>query len=219
MDHRKKRPQRRKRRRAKNQRPRWLILLDIFAFPLTIIGLVLVLTGFALNLPQDKPALDDNTRLHQSGTQVVGRVAMVEKEHHRSKHGDYDVFTPFVTLPVHGAVTTVELDAYAVIDQPTLYREGKQFPMLVAPHVRSDRDIGIADQASRERLAGAVRGDIIRGSVGAVMLLIGAPSAYIAFRTASNRKGRPRTSGPRIGDGDTLAVKDTTIRRKKANRA
>jgi hypothetical protein len=191
MDHRKKRPQRRKRRRVKNQRPRWLILLDIFAFPLTIIGLVLVLTGFALNLPQDKPALDDNTRLHQSGTQVIGRVAMVEKEHHRSKHGDYDVFTPFITLPVHGTVTTVELGAYAVIDQPTLYREGKQFPMLVAPHVRSERDIGFADEASRGRLAGAVRGDIIGGSVGAVMILIGAPSVYVVFRNAPKKRKRP----------------------------
>ena len=189
MDHRKKQPQRRKtRRRKKPKQPLWLSLSQVGAVPMTILGAVLILSGFAVNLPQDKPVLDDNTRLHQTGEQVIGHVATVEKEHHRAKHGDYDVYTPLITLPVYGVNTTVALDAYAVIDDPALYRHGKQLPMLVAPHVRSERDIALADKAPRDRLVSAVRNDLIGGIIGAFLLLAGVTCILLNTRAARRKR-------------------------------
>ncbi|MGW8431699.1 hypothetical protein ACWGJ9_11450 [Curtobacterium citreum] len=191
MDHRTKRPQRRTPRRAsKPQQPVWRILLEIGSFPLTLIGLIVVIAGFAINLPQDKPALDANTRLHQVGEQVTGTVKMVEEDLHHTKHGSYRVYTPYVEVPVHGERTVVELDDYAVVDKPAVYREGQHLPMLVAPHVRSERDIAIADAATRDRLTAAVHSDIIGGCVGSAMFLVGGPFLYQNFRRSSKGKGR-----------------------------
>lgn len=190
MDHRTKRPRRKPRRASKPKQPAWRILLEIGSFPLTLIGLIVIIAGFAINLPQDKPALDDNTRLHQVGERVTGTVKMVDVDLHHTKHGSYRVFTPYIDVPVNGEPTVVELDAYAVIDQPALYREGQHLPMLVAPHVSSERDIAIADNATRDRLIGAVRSDIIGGCIGSAMFLVGAPFLYRNFRRSSKRKGR-----------------------------
>lgn len=164
-------------------------------FPAALFGLLLLVAGAAVSLPRDLPALHDDTRLREQGTTVTGTVAMVDDERRHGKHSSWLVSTPYVTLPVHGAVTTVELDRYAVVDDPGRYREGQRLRMLVAPHVRSERDISIAEPRARADLEGAVRNDVVLTVVGGVLLAVGAPLLFLQFRPVRRRRRRPRGSG------------------------
>ena len=162
-------------------------LYDAMAFPALIFG-VIIGAMTAVNLPQDVPALQQDTYLRQEGTSVPGTVAMVDQEHHDTKHGSYEVFTPLVTYSLRGTTTTTELDRYAVIDKPNLYRKGHPVTVMIAPTVHDESDIGIRSDTARAELERGVRNDIILATIGAIALIYGAEYFIVIWVRSIRRK-------------------------------
>jgi hypothetical protein len=135
-------------------------------------------------------AHDQNVELHRAGVRTTAEVVSIRKEHHHSRHHNWDEWIPTTQQTVDGHTSITELERYSSRDEDVFHR-GQRFAVLVDPG--DPHSVVLASDAAGEHVARQLHLSVGIAIGSVVFLGIGIPAVVHRRRhdpTLQRRRGK-----------------------------
>jgi len=179
-------------KRVAQQKPgesRFIELKRIAPRALTIFGLLLLLIGL-IAVPADLKTYNRDNELRATGATATATVESVDRVHHSGRRSSWNEYIPLLSASIDGTEHVFRMSDYSSKSFGTfapgqkltlMYEQGNPYHL---PGIKSD--------GARSDLTGNLVRNSIVGSIGALMVLIGAPILIVRFARRRRAKQASR---------------------------